>query len=90
MSIMVIHSLNNSDKESKNRLLKILAMKTEDPELINEAINILRNSGSLKYAKEMGCRLIKEAWEDVKNDLPDNIGKEKIRLLAEYIMSRNI
>lgn len=90
MSIMVIHCLNNSGIDDRNRLLKILSMKTEDQILIKEAIEIIRKTDSLNYAKEVGKKLVQEAWQDVKNDLPLNSGTEKIRLLAEFLINRNI
>jgi uncharacterized protein YqgV (UPF0045/DUF77 family) len=38
-------------------------MKTEDQKLIDEAINILRESHSLAYARQVMTRIIEVAWD---------------------------
>ena len=48
---MVIHHLKEGTPESKERLLEILRMKTEDPKVIASAIGILNGTGSLEYAR---------------------------------------
>ena len=90
MSIIVIHSLKNGEKCDSARLREILLMKTKDKMLIQEAIALIKKSNSLEYAKLLGNKLIKEAWDDVEKILPANQGKTKLRLLAEFCMSRNV
>lgn len=90
MSIMVIHSLKYGTPNDSNRLKEILEMKTKDQKLIQEAISLIKKTNSLNYAKDLGNKLISQAWEDIKNLLPDNQGKKKLNLLAEFCMSRNI
>ena len=47
-TLMVIHSYHKG--KNKERLVEILNMKTKDEKLIKEAISILRDNGSVKYA----------------------------------------
>lgn len=49
-SLMALHCLNLNIIES-NRLKEIIFMKTKDQVLINEAIDILNKTGSVKYAE---------------------------------------
>ncbi len=49
MSLIVIHALNHS--ENKDRLFEILKMKTTYQKIIDEAIEIIKASNSLEYAK---------------------------------------
>ena len=48
---MVIHSLNSpKDNAQKERLIEILALRTKDQGVIDEAIDILEANGSQTYA----------------------------------------
>ena len=88
MSIMVIHSLRNSSEKSKNRLIEILAQKTTDPNLIKEAIDIIKASDSIESAFKVSEKLINVAWEFVIDFLPENSDKYKLKFLSKYCISR--
>lgn len=90
MSIMVIHSLRVGDEIDSKRLKEILLMKTKDPKLIQEAIELMKKTKSFEYAKNLGNKLIDDAWKDINLELPQGQGKRKLRLLAEFCMHRNI
>lgn len=68
MTLMVLHAIKHSPHSK--RLIEILKMKTEKQELITEAINILRESKSLDYAREVMKRLIDESWKEAEPVLP--------------------
>ena len=88
MSIMVIHSLRNSDEKNQKRLIEILSQKTTDPNLIKEAIDIIKSSNSIEHAFKVSEKLIKEAWDLVKDILPENPAKYKLFLLSKYCIFR--
>lgn len=90
MSLMVLHTLNNAEKPKAERLKQILKAKTEDQELINEAITILKESGSLDYAKETMHRIIDQAWNEAKLKLPDNKFTKHLESLAYFNINRNL
>ena len=90
MSIMVIHSLKNAEENDRKRLREILQMKTKEEHLIQEAIGLIQKTNSFEYARNLGNKLIEEAWNDINKELPDNQGKKKLKLLGEFCMSRNL
>jgi len=90
MTLMVIHSLNNSSSEDKERLLEILRMKTKEQTLIDEAIAILKKNGSIDYAQAKEETLIKEAWDGIKSYIPNNRYKGCLKALAEFFVSRSV
>ena len=47
---MVIHSLENSNKNEKLQLLSILKKHTRDINEINQAIEIIKKTKSIEYA----------------------------------------
>lgn len=51
ITLMVINHLKSATPQAKERLLAILKMKTLDPVLIREAIDLLAASKSISYAK---------------------------------------
>lgn len=50
-TLMIIHSYQNLPSSEKKRLIEILNMKTEDKIIIKEAINIIKSTNSIEYAK---------------------------------------
>ncbi|CAD8068539.1 unnamed protein product [Paramecium primaurelia] len=85
-SLIVIHSL----KQKKGRLFDILKSRTEDQELINEAISIIKQTGSLEYAHKRSLEIIEEAWKEVENlefDCPE--AKARLKDFAKYLIERD-
>jgi geranylgeranyl pyrophosphate synthase len=57
-TLMVIHSYENLPEKQRNRLLEILKMHTEDKETIKEAIELIKSTDSINYAKSVAEGLI--------------------------------
>ena len=57
-TLMVIHAYNNLPKSEAERLLNILNMHTEDANLTEEAIELMKKSNSIQYAKDVSQKLI--------------------------------
>jgi len=58
--------------------------------LIKEAIDIMKETGSLEYAHGVAKKLVEDAWKNVEKHLPDGIAKEKLKLFADYLITRKI
>lgn len=56
-TIITIHALQNAHPEKRARLKEILLMKTSDHEVIEEAIHICEEAGSIKYAKHVAQKM---------------------------------
>ena len=65
-------------------------MKTSDTKLVEEAITILKRSGSLTFAQEKMRELITEAWNDLDPNLPVSSAKLKLKALVDYLIERDI
>ena len=74
--------------EKKERLQAILKLKTNNTELITEAINILKESGSLEYAKTIGNKFISEAWDEIKPHLPKSKQRKMIKSFTFHLFNR--
>lgn len=89
-TIMVIHSFNNGAESDVKRLKEILAMKTNDAELIHEAISILKRNKSIEFAQKKMRGLITEAWTELVNVLPPSAAVAKLKALVDYLIEREL
>ncbi len=87
---MVIHTLEKAEPNDRKRLLEILNMHTTDQRLRDEAINIIRDYGSIKYAKNYARSIVSESWKDVDDVLSSSEAKEKLKAFADYLIERKI
>ena len=89
-TLLVIHSLDEAEAIDRKRLMEILNMHTTDPKIRREAIGIIREYGSIEYAKKFAHNLVKEGWNEIDGSLPPSNAKEKLRAFASYLVEREI
>jgi geranylgeranyl diphosphate synthase type I len=86
-TLMVVHCLENSGE--KETLKSILSKHTKDAEDINQAIAIMKDSGSVDYAREYSTNLVHDA-KKLLEPLPDTKDKQSLVEIADYIVSRDL
>jgi geranylgeranyl pyrophosphate synthase len=95
LTLMVLHTLN-SNNPNKHKLKEILEMKTNSELLINEAINILKDNGSIDFANnlmEKHFNLVKQKCDKLSQNKSGNFRPETayhIMDLLNYLIERNI
>jgi geranylgeranyl pyrophosphate synthase len=89
-SLPVIHALNEASPEDKERLIEILNMHTNDQELRDEAIAIIKKYDSIEYSREKARKMILEAWKGVDRILKPSLAKEKLKAFADYLVEITI
>jgi geranylgeranyl pyrophosphate synthase len=89
-SLPVIRALNEASEEDKERLIEILEMHTNDQNLRNEAIAIIKRYGAIEYSKEKARKMILEAWNGVDKVIKPSPAKEKLKAFADYLVERTI
>lgn len=87
-TLMVVKALKLLPKEKADRLREILNMQTSDPHLIREAIELIKESGSIEYARSLSNQLVTRAWSELDDLLPDSEAKKNLKALAEFLVSR--
>jgi len=87
-TLMVIRTLQTSDSATRKRLLEILDSHTRDPRLMQEAIDIIRKSGSVEYARKKGNDIVEKAWKEAEPHLPDSGAKKTLKALIDFSVSR--
>lgn len=89
-SLLVIYALKKANKKDRKRLLEILNLHTKDQKLRNEAIEIIKKTGAIEYAKNLAKKLIKDAWKEADAVLPKSKAKERLREFVNYLVERKI
>jgi geranylgeranyl pyrophosphate synthase len=71
-------------------LKTILNKHTEDTQEVLEAIAILKDTGSIDYARKFARDLVEKSWKGVEGVLEDGKPKESLRAFANYLIDRSI
>jgi len=90
VTLMVIHALRHGSPEEKIRLKEILALHTEDPDLIEEAVCLLRKLGSLSYAAWRAGEILEESCNRLAGALPDGPGAARLLAFADSLLRRDL
>lgn len=89
-TLMVIHALKNAAKRDAERLRQILLMHPSEQKVIDEAIQIVKKSGSIEYAKKRARDLLTEAWKELEPLVKPSPAKGALQALADYLIQREI
>lgn len=89
-TLIVINTLKKADKTDREKLLKILNSHTRDKEEVQAALDILKKYGGIEYSKEVARKIVKNAWDNVDKALDGSPPKEKLKMLADYLMERSM
>ncbi len=87
-TLVMVHALENSGGEDKNRIQDVLGRKDASDEEVKAVVAKLRELGSIAYAEERVSTLIDEG-KAALDVLPDSDAKESLLALADYLVSRN-
>lgn len=87
MTLPLIYTLNHADKQTRSTLVNILKRYNENPKKVREAIQLVADSGGVKYAHERMMQLKDEALLLIK-DVPDSSAKQSLIGLVEYTVNR--
>ncbi len=85
-TLMVVHALQNST--NRNRLIEILSSKTTDPVLLSEAVCIMRESGSMDYARSYAENLTSIAKNRLTDMLDESPARDLLVSMADYFVNR--
>lgn len=90
MTLIMVHSLNHGGFEDKAKLIDILKKPEKTEEDIRDAIEIVNNSDSVNFARNKATTLIQEAWDGVKDFIPNNKFKGCLKTFAEAFTARQV
>jgi len=85
-TLVALHALTHSP--DARRLLEILEMRTTDQNLLEEAVGIMREAGSLDYARTYARDLIEQAKAKLDAALPASKAKKLLLSMADFFIQR--
>ncbi len=88
-TLMVVHCLENAPDTEKKTLKSIISKHTTEQEEIQQAIGILKDAGSIDYAKNYSANLVGDA-KKLLEPLPDTKDCESLIKIADYVVSREL
>jgi octaprenyl-diphosphate synthase len=87
ITLPLIYSLNNSDKITKSKIIKLVKYHNDEPDKVDEIINFVRNTGGLDYAEKKMFDFQHKAFE-ILNTFPDSDTKNSLEDLVKYTTER--
>ena len=87
-TLVVVHAMQHSTPEDRERLVEILSSKEEDPEVLAEAVALLEKSGSIDYARDYALSLTGKAKENLVEILPPSPYRDILLSMADWFVSR--
>ena len=88
-SLIVIRALEKLETEERRRLISILDMHSNNPDLIKEAIDLIRTTDAFEYSKEISKDLVNKSWQKLERHLPESEAKKNIGFLANFLIQRS-
>jgi geranylgeranyl pyrophosphate synthase len=89
-TLIVLHAFDTAPPAKAKRLREILNSHPEDQKVIDEAIQICVDAGSLEYARAKAKSIVKEAWAELEPRLKESPAKAKLEAFAKYLIDRTI
>jgi geranylgeranyl diphosphate synthase type I len=86
-TLIIIHALDNASPPEKKVIIHALGSDEASNEDINEAINILKDLGSINYAREVAEDYRVRALK-MLDVIPDNRPKDNLRAMLDYFVDR--
>ena len=89
-SLAVIYSLLSLEKTKRDRLVKILNSHTKEKKIIEEAINLIKETGSIEISRETANKIVLESWKEIEKDLEESDAKLYLKAFSEFLIKRKI
>ncbi|MDP6458755.1 MAG: polyprenyl synthetase family protein [Candidatus Bathyarchaeota archaeon] len=87
-TLIVVYALKNTASREKENLLRVLGDQNADSQDIDAAIETLRSSGAINYAKKKAADYVKSSKESLKV-FPDIQARQDLLELVDYFSSRD-
>ena len=85
-TLAAVHALQHS--QHRERLLEILAARVEDPAVLEEAVAIMRDGGSIDFARDFARDLVLGAKADLEAALPRSTARDLLLSMADFFVQR--
>ncbi len=85
-TLVVIHALQNSPQ--RDRLIEILSTKEQDPAILEEAVNIMQDCGSIDYARNYAENLTSISKNRLIDMIEPSSARDLLISMADWFVNR--
>lgn len=85
-TLVAVHALQHSDQ--RERLIEILSSKETDPVVLEEAVALMREAGSIEYARAYAESLTERAKNQLREVLDPSLERELLLSMADWFVDR--
>ena len=86
-TLAAIHALQHSAR--RERLLAVLAARSEDPAVLQEAVDIMTEAGSIEFARTYARDLVLQAKASLESALPKSKARDLLLSMADFFIKRD-
>jgi len=87
-TLLILKALEKGTPEQQQKLKSLLKKQDITPEEVKEAQDIIRDTGSLDYSKQLAVQYANKGIEAIKNTNFEQEGKEYMLGIADYLINR--
>jgi octaprenyl-diphosphate synthase len=87
MTLPLIYALNNVDRKTRKKVIRVVKHYGNDKKKVNEVIGIVTDSGGLEYARKIMLQYRTEALE-ILHSFPENEFRDSLESLVMYVTER--
>ncbi|WP_417058056.1 polyprenyl synthetase family protein [Enorma massiliensis] len=87
-TLVAVHALEHADSETRRELVEILRSGTQDAALLERAVKIFDETGSIAFAHDYALRLTERAKEELSGIELENDCRELLLSMADFFVER--
>ena len=87
-TLVVVHALEHAESETRRELVEILRSGTQDAALLERAVEIFDETGSIAFAHDYALRLTERAKEELSGIELENDCRELLLSMADFFVER--
>ena len=87
MTLPLIYALNNVDRKTRKKVIRVVKHYGNDKKKVNEVIGIVTDSGGLEYARKIMLQYRTEAL-GILHSFPENEFRDSLESLVMYVTER--
>lgn len=87
-TLVAVHALEHAESETRRELVEILRSGTQDAALLERAVEIFDETGSIAFAHDYALRLTERAKEELSGIELENDCRELLLSMADFFVER--
>ncbi len=87
MTLPLIYALQQTDKQTRKRIIRQIKRYSEEPATVREVIEFVRQSGGLEYARKVMLQFRDDAFE-ILHSFPTSPARESLEDLVNFVVER--